>query len=173
MLREIGIQAREAAAGLARLTSEEKNRALALIIEALQQQQSAILFANQQDIAAAQQAGYSAALQDRLFLNPSRLSALQEALQQVIQLPDPLAQPQELRSLPSGLRLIRRRVPIGVIGVIYESRPSVTLDVSALCLKSGNAVILRRGKESQSTNRCLVATIQQALTQSQVPIKAI
>ncbi|XAV88246.1 MAG: glutamate-5-semialdehyde dehydrogenase [Candidatus Symbiodolus clandestinus] len=173
MLKEMGVQARQASACLARLMSKEKNRALFLIAEALEREQSAILLANQQDLEAAQQLSYSAALLDRLRLTPQRLALLQQALQQVIQLPDPLEQPAEYQILPSGLQLKRQRVPIGVIGVIYELRPNVTLDVSALCLKSGNAVILRGGKETQQTNHCLVTIIHQALIRSQIDPTAV
>ena len=121
------------------------------------------------DVAAAQAAGMNPSLLDRLTLNPQRLAAIANDVEHVATLPDPVGKVYDQRTLPSGLRLHKRRVPLGVVGVIYEARPNVTVDVAALCLKAGSAAILRGGKETMRSNAALVATIQRALTTCDLP----
>ncbi|EOV0992827.1 gamma-glutamyl-phosphate reductase, partial [Edwardsiella piscicida] len=148
MLEEMGKAAKRASYQLALLSSAQKNRALALIADCLQQDSAAILQANAEDVAQARADGLSDAMLDRLLLTESRLAAIADDVRQVCSLHDPVGEIIDGRQLDSGLTLQRRRVPLGVIGVIYEARPNVTVDVASLCLKTGNAVILRGGKET-------------------------
>ncbi|WP_162473645.1 glutamate-5-semialdehyde dehydrogenase [Serratia microhaemolytica] len=173
MLEQMGKAAKQACWQLAQLGSAEKDRVLMLMAEMLTANSAEILAANQQDMAQAQAAGMSAALQDRLLLTPARLAAIANDVRQVCQLTDPVGQVIDGRLLDSGLRLERRRVPLGVVAVIYEARPNVTIDVASLCLKTGNAVILRGGKETHHTNQAMVKVIQQALQQSGLPAAAV
>jgi glutamate-5-semialdehyde dehydrogenase len=129
--------------------------------------------ANAQDVAEGRAHGLSEALLDRLLLTPQRIAALAADTRQVATLPDPVGADIEGRLLPNGLRLSKRRIPIGVIGVIYEARPNVTIDVAALCLKTGNASILRGGKETLRSNRTLVQVIQTALARVGLPPAAV
>ena len=147
MLDEIGRRAREAARVLARSTTEQRNAAVDAMADELFADRAAILSANAADMRAGEAAGLTAALLDRLLLNTARLEAIASDVRTVAALPDPLNAAFDSGVLPNGLRVEKRRVPIGVIGVIYEARPNVTADVAALCLKSGNAVILRGGSE--------------------------
>jgi len=153
MLEEMGKAARAAAWAMADLSAAEKNQVLLTIADRLEAESEIILTANEQDLAEARQNGMSAALLDRLTLTPARLSAIANDVRQVCQLADPVGQVIDGGQLDSGLRIERRRVPLGVIGVIYEARPNVTVDVASLCLKTGNAAILRGGKETWRTNR--------------------
>ena len=148
MLEEMGKAARAAAYKLADLSTAEKNQVLLAIADRLDAEREAILAANEQDLADARANGMSAALLDRLTLNPQRLSAIADDVRKVCQLADPVGQLIDGGQLDSGLRIERRRVPLGVVGVIYEARPNVTVDVASLCLKTGNASILRGGKET-------------------------
>lgn len=173
MLIEMGTKAKRAARTLARLTTDQKNAAIHCLADALVADQDAILAANAKDVAAGQANGLSASLIDRLMLNESRLAGIADSLRQVANLPDPVGEVFDEGTLPNGLVVRKQRVPLGVLGVIYEARPNVTVDVAGLALKSGNAVILRGGSETLSSNRALVATLQAALTQSGVPIDAI
>ncbi len=131
------------------------------------------MFENEHDIADARAAGQSAAILDRLLLDESRLAALAADTRRVADLPDPVGEELESRLLPNGIRLVRRRTPIGVIGVIYEARPNVTIDIAALCLKTGNAAILRGGRETLRTNLALVGVIQAALVRCGLPPAAV
>jgi glutamate-5-semialdehyde dehydrogenase len=172
-LNEMGLAARQAARRLARAEAETKRRALAALAAGLAAGEGAILAANEQDVQAARQAGLSEALVDRLTLTPARLNAIALDVQGVADLPDPVGQAFDQRTLDNGLRVRRQRVPIGVLGVIYESRPNVTVDVSALAIKTGNAAILRGGSETLQSNRALVAVVHRALGEAGLPETAI
>lgn len=171
-LQEMGKAAKEAARQLQRLSSAQKNTALKAIAQALREQQQAILAANQQDLQAAQDS-LSGAMLDRLTLTPERLENIAREVEQVARLSDPVGEEFDQRMLPGGMVIRRRRVPLGVVGVIYEARPNVTVDVACLCLKTGNAVILRGGKETLQTNRVLVQLLQQVLQAQELPAAAI
>ena len=173
MLEEMGKAARAAAWAMADLSAAEKNQVLLTIADRLEAESSVILAANEQDLAEARQNKMSEALLDRLTLTPARLSAIASDVRQVCQLADPVGQVMDGGQLDSGLRIERRRVPLGVIGVIYEARPNVTVDVASLCLKTGNAAILRGGKETWRTNAATVRVIQNALQQHGLPAAAI
>ena len=163
------LAARRAARELARLPAEVKDRALVRVAESLVTGQQEILTANERDCAKAQASGMSAAMFDRLLLNPSRIAAMAADVRSVAGLPDPVGEVFDMRTLPNGLEIGRKRVPLGVIATVYESRPNVTVDVSALCLKSGNAVILRGGSEAINSNLALAKTVERALIESGVP----
>ncbi|WP_312631056.1 glutamate-5-semialdehyde dehydrogenase [Pantoea piersonii] len=173
MLEEMGKAARAAAYKLADLSTAEKNQVLLAIADRLDEERDTILAANEQDLADARANGMSAALLDRLTLNPQRLSAIADDVRKVCQLADPVGQLIDGGQLDSGLRIERRRVPLGVVGVIYEARPNVTVDVASLCLKTGNASILRGGKETWRTNAATVRVIQNALQQYGLPAAAV
>ena len=169
----MGQAARAAAFELAVTSTALKNQALLAMADELESQQAAILQANELDITAARDSGMSEALLDRLLLNPSRLAGIVADVRKVVTLGDPVGCELESRLLENGLRLSRRRVPIGVIGVIYEARPNVTIDIAALCLKTGNASILRGGRETFHSNMALVAVIQAALAKCGLPAAAV
>ena len=173
MLEKMGIAAKQASYKLAQLSSREKNRVLEKIADELEAQSESILNANAQDVADARANGLSEAMLDRLALTPARLKSIADDVRQVCNLADPVGQVIDGGVLDSGLRLERRRVPLGVIGVIYEARPNVTVDVASLCLKTGNAVILRGGKETCRTNAATVAVIQDALQAIDNPDRAL
>ena len=172
-LQQMGQQAKQASYQLATLSHQQKNCALAKIAEQLKDRQSDILAANAKDIENARRQGLSDALIDRLLLTESRLDNIIHEVKHIISLADPVGNILDGAELDSGIRIQRKRVPLGVIGVIYEARPNVTVDVACLCLKTGNAVILRGGKETTHSNRILVEIIQQALIQSQLPATAV
>ncbi|NIG19451.1 MULTISPECIES: glutamate-5-semialdehyde dehydrogenase [Pantoea] len=173
MLEEMGKAARAASYKLAELSTEQKNQVLLTIADRLEAESADILAANEQDLADARQNGMSAALLDRLTLNPQRLKGIADDVRQVCRLADPVGQLIDGGVLDSGLRIERRRVPLGVIGVIYEARPNVTVDVASLCLKTGNAAILRGGKETYRTNAATVRVIQNALSEHGLPKGAV
>ncbi|MBC6556215.1 glutamate-5-semialdehyde dehydrogenase [Citrobacter braakii] len=173
MLEKMGIAAKAASYKLALLSSREKNRVLETIADELEAQTESILSANVQDVEQARANGLSDAMLDRLTLTPARLKAIADDVRQVCHLADPVGQVIDGGLLDSGLRLERRRVPLGVIGVIYEARPNVTVDVASLCLKTGNAAILRGGKETYRTNAATVAVIQKALEACGLPAAAV
>lgn len=173
MLEQMGIAAKTASYKLALLSSREKNRVLETIADELEAQTESILSANVQDVEQARANGLSEAMLDRLALTPTRLKAIADDVRQVCNLADPVGQVIDGGLLDSGLRLERRRVPLGVIGVIYEARPNVTVDVASLCLKTGNAAILRGGKETYRTNAATVAVIQKALEACGLPAAAV
>jgi glutamate-5-semialdehyde dehydrogenase len=172
-LNEMGKAARTASRTLANLDSRTKNSALGAIADAIVAGASAILAQNALDMADAEARGQSPALLDRLMLNERRLADLAHDVRQVIALPDPVGVEFDGRVLPNGIRLSKRRIPIGVIGVIYEARPNVTLDITSLCLKTGNATILRGGTETLRSNLAIVAVVQQALAQCGLPAAAV
>lgn len=166
---QIGQQAREASRILARTPTKVKNNALAAIIQEIEKHWANLLRANAQDVEAGQAAGLESALLDRLALNDARIKSMLEGLQQIITLPDPVGEITNLNYRPSGIQVGRMRVPLGVVGIIYESRPSVTVDAAGLCLKSGNATILRGGSESIRSNQLLEQCIQKGLTTAGLP----
>ena len=173
MLTDIGVRARRAARSLARLTTVQKNTALHVLADTLLTDCDGILAANALDVEEGKRAKLSASLLDRLLLNEHRLSDIAHNVRLVADLPDPVGETFDEADLPNGLHIRKQRVPLGVIGVIYEARPNVTVDVASLALKSGNAVILRGGSETLHSNRALVASLQRALTSSGIPADAI
>jgi glutamate-5-semialdehyde dehydrogenase len=172
-LEEKGKAAKAASKKLAFLSTAVKNTALLSVAEALVHEQDQILAANRVDCDQAKASGMTEALLDRLMLSPSRLEGMAKDVRTVAALPDPVGEVFEERTLPNGLEISKKRVPLGVIGAIYESRPNVTIDMSSLCLKSGNAVILRGGKEAINSNRALASVAQEACAQAGVPQGAI
>ena len=169
ILETQGLAARHAERVLAVAGTAQKNRALEAIARALKERESAILAENQKDLAAARESGMKASLLDRLALSPQRIDGIVEGVRQVAALPDPIGCVTRMEKRPNGLVIGRRRVPLGVIGIIYEARPNVTVDAAALCLKSGNAVILRGGKEAFRSNRAFVAVMRDALEAAGLP----
>ena len=165
--------ARMAAKRLARLSTETKNRALLRIADGLIASEKEIIAANERDRAAAEASGMSAAMLDRLLLNRSRIEGMAGDVRVVSGLPDPVGEVFDMRTLPNGLQMGRKRVPLGVLATIYESRPNVTVDISSLCLKSGNAVILRGGKEAIHSNLALAKVVQKAAYEAGIPEGAI
>ena len=172
-LEEKGKAAKAVARKLAFLSTEVKNRALLNIADALIDELNDILIANKIDYEKAKASGMSEAMLDRLMLSPPRLEGMAEDVKAVAALPDPVGEEFERRTLPNGLEISKKRVPLGVIGAIYESRPNVTIDISSLCLKSGNAVIMRGGKEAMNSNKALTKVAQEACDLAGVPQGAI
>ena len=173
MLEEYGKRAKAAARALACATTEEKNDALLKIAAAIEENAPAILTANADDLTNGRASGLSDALLDRLALNEARIAGIADSLRQVAQLPDPVGRVLEETTRPNGLRLRKIAVPIGVIAVIYEARPNVTADSAGLCLKSGNAVLLRGGKEAIRSNIALAQVMRAALESTAIPADAI
>ncbi|MCQ4769113.1 glutamate-5-semialdehyde dehydrogenase [Intestinimonas massiliensis] len=169
ILETQGLAARHAERVLAVAGTAQKNRALEAIARALKERESAILAENQKDLAAARESGMKASLLDRLALSPQRIDGIVEGVRQVAALPDPIGCVTRMEKRPNGLVIGKRRVPLGVIGIIYEARPNVTVDAAALCLKSGNAVILRGGKEAFRSNKAFVAVMRDALEAAGLP----
>jgi len=172
-LEEKAKAAKAASKKLAFLSTEIKNKALLNIAEALVSKQDEILAANKVDYEQAKTSGMGEAMLDRLMLSASRLEAMSQDVKTVATLPDPVGEIFEMRTLANGLQIGKKRVPLGVIGAIYESRPNVTIDISSLCLKSGNAVILRGGKEAINSNMALAGVAQQSCLQAGMPNGAI
>lgn len=169
----MGIAAKDAAFQLATASTAQKNKALAIIADELEANADTILAANAKDIAKGRDAGLSDALLDRLLLNQERLSGIANDVRNVISLNDPVGSELDSKVLENGMTLSRRRVPLGVVGVIYEARPNVTIDIAALCLKTGNASILRGGKETFFSNMELVKVIQSALAKAELPAASV
>ncbi|MEF8701761.1 MAG: glutamate-5-semialdehyde dehydrogenase [Candidatus Accumulibacter sp. UW26] len=169
----VGRNARQASRLVARADSEAKNSALRAIAAAIRRESDALLAANQEDVAAARAVGLDAALLDRLTLSASGVSAMAEGVDQVAALPDPVGEISELKVRPSGIQVGRMRVPLGVIGIIYEARPNVTADAAALCLKSGNAAILRGGSEALRCNQAIAALVHEGLASAGLPAHAV
>ena len=168
-LQQQGQAAKDAAYVLSTAGTARKNAALAAIADSLAQHQSQWLEANAQDVAAAKEAGIRPAMLDRLTLTPERIAGIVEGVRQVAALPDPIGRVDKMETRPNGLIIGRRRVPLGVIAIIFEARPNVTVDAAALCLKSGNACILRGGKEAIRSNRCAAELMSQALHTAGLP----
>src|SRR5437588_140656 len=172
-MAEIGRQAREASAKLALAPADAKTAALNAAAAAVRSRANEILAANAEDLAEAKQAGIGPALLDRLALDPKRLDAVARGLDDIAALPDPIGRILAESTRPNGLRITRVSVPLGVIGIIYESRPNVTADAGGIALKSGNAVILRGGSESFHSSRALVAALQHGLLAADLPEHAV
>lgn len=165
--------AKKAARDLAKLNGEVKNCALLNIAEGLKSRQEKILEANEKDHRAGVQTGLDDAWLDRLLLTPDRLEGIANDVRSVAMLPDPVGQTMGMKTLANGLQVGRRRVPLGVVGAIYESRPNVTIDISALCLKSGNAIVLRGGKECINSNTALAALVRDSISDAGMPADAV
>ena len=161
-IHEMAVRARAASAGLAKMTTEEKNAALLAVADALEGARGAICEANAADVSRAKEAGIAPAMLDRLTLTPARFDAMVAGVRHVATLPDPVGETIWTRERPSGITIRKVRVPLGVIAVVFESRPNVFVDTAALCLKTGNAVILRGGKEAIGTNKALAAAVRSA-----------
>ena len=172
-MRELGEQARAAARVLARADTAAKDRALAAAAAAIRRDAALLLAANAEDVAEACANGLEPALLDRLQLTAAGVEDMAEGLEQIARLPDPIGAVTELRERPSGIRVGRMRVPLGVVGIIYESRPNVTADAAGLCLKSGNAAILRGGSEALRCNRAIAACMHEGLAAAGLPRTAI
>lgn len=170
---EKGVRARRAARRLAVLDTVAKNRALEAIAAAILEREPEILEANARDVESGRQSGLGEALLERLLLDHQRLEGIAHDVLAVAALPDPVGETFDSRKLPNGLHVGRRRVPVGVIGIIYESRPNVTVDIASLCLKSGNAAILRGGKESARSNRALADAVASGAQRGGMPDGAI
>ncbi len=168
-MQQLGQQARSASRVIAATNTKTKNAALLAIADALNNNRQQILAANAIDLKNGQANGLDAALLDRLELNDSRIDAMIEGLQQVADLTDPIGKTTELTKRPSGIELGKMRVPLGVVGIIYESRPNVTIDAASLCLKSGNATILRGGSEAINSNQAIAECIKQGLAATGLP----
>ena len=160
---QLGAQARAASRAIAKASTAQKNQALLAIADAIQASHESLLAANRRDMEAGVEKGLDAALLDRLQLTPERIDGMIEGLRQVAALDDPVGAVTDLKFRPSGIQVGRMRVPLGVIGIIYESRPNVTCEAAALCLKSGNACILRGGSEALHSNQSIAACIRQGL----------
>ena len=168
-LQQQGLAAKSASRILSTIGTARKNAALEAIAEILSKRQGEWLEANARDTAAAREAGMRPALLDRLTLTPERIAGIVDGVRQIITLADPIGQVDRMDTRPNGLIIGRRRVPLGVIAIIYEARPNVTVDAAALCLKSGNACILRGGREAIHSNRCAAALMREALAQAGLP----
>ncbi|MGY4532962.1 glutamate-5-semialdehyde dehydrogenase [Pseudomonas sp. TE3786] len=172
-MTRLGRTAREASRVVGRASTAQKNRALHAAAAALDAARAELSAANEQDLANGRANGLEPALLDRLALTPARIDEMIEGLRQVATLPDPIGEIRDMRYLPSGIQVGKMRVPLGVIGIIYESRPNVTIDAASLCLKSGNATILRGGSEAINSNRAIAACIQQGLAEAGLPAAAV
>lgn len=169
----LGKQAKAAARRLAPLSTAEKNRALLLMADKLEARSPFLLAENRRDLELAKQAGVSKAVLDRIALDAGRVSGMAKGVREVAALPDPVREVVKLWRRPNGLQVGRMRIPLGVIGIIYEARPNVTADAAALCLKSGNAVILRGGSEAHRSNQAVAAVLREACAESAVPQDAV
>jgi glutamate-5-semialdehyde dehydrogenase len=169
----LGAAARRASRRLARLSTAEKNHALLGMAEGLEQEAELLLRENEKDLKLAREAGLSGAVLDRIALNPGRVTAMAKGLREIVSLPDPVREVVKMWRRPNGLQVGRMRIPLGVIAIIFEARPNVTADAAGLCLKSGNAVILRGGSEAYFSSRAIGAVLQKACAQTAVPPEAI
>lgn len=172
-MNTLGQQARIAGREISRTESGQKNLALLKIAEAIENSQALLVAENRKDLEAGENNGLDAASLDRLALKPAAIQAMIEGLKQVAALPDPVGEISDLSYRPSGIQVGQMRVPLGVIGIIYESRPNVTVDAAALCLKSGNACILRGGSEAIHSNQAIAACITQGLQAAGLPVDAV
>ncbi|MBH9362796.1 glutamate-5-semialdehyde dehydrogenase [Pseudomonas aeruginosa] len=172
-MSRLGRDARAASRLLARAATAQKNRALLAAADALDAARAELSLANEQDLAAGRANGLEPAMLDRLALTPARIDDMIEGLRQVATLPDPIGEIRDMRYVPSGIQIGKMRVPLGVVGIIYESRPNVTIDAASLCLKSGNATILRGGSEAIHSNQAIARCIQQGLAEAGLPAAAV
>jgi glutamate-5-semialdehyde dehydrogenase len=170
---EVGRRARAASRAVARADTAAKNRALVAAAKAVRRDAKKLLAANAEDVKSAKAAGEDAAFIDRLTLTDKTIESMADGLDQVAKLPDPVGSISELKEQPSGIKVGRMRVPLGVIGIVYESRPNVTADAAALCLKSGNACILRGGSESVRSNMAIAACVHEGLRAARLPEDAV
>ncbi len=172
-MSRLGRAAREASRVVARATTAQKNQALLAAADALDAARAQLTDANEKDLANGRANGLEPAMLDRLALTPARIDDMIEGLRQVASLPDPIGGIRDMRYVPSGIQIGKMRVPLGVVGIIYESRPNVTIDAASLCLKSGNATILRGGSEAIHSNQAIAACIQQGLAAAGLPASAV
>src|SRR5476649_1940214 len=172
-MEQVGRQARAASRAMARADSATRNRALLLIADAIVRDAALLRAANQLDLDAAVAAGLAPALVDRLTLSDSAIATMVEGLRQIVALPDPIGEISGLKFRPSGIQVGQMRVPLGVIGIIYEARPNVTVDAAGLCIKSGNATILRGGSEAINCNRALARIVKECLLGAGLPADAV
>ncbi len=170
---KMGMDAKNASRKLAQVSSQQKEQVLLSLAASLIESQDSILASNALDLEAGKEKGLSPALLDRLALNPNRIQSIASDLRNVAGLPDPICEQFEASILPNGLKIHKQRVPLGVVAVIYEARPNVTVDIFSLAFKTGNAVILRGGSETTNTNRALIQVIRDALTASNFPQEAV
>ncbi|WP_397390918.1 glutamate-5-semialdehyde dehydrogenase [Polynucleobacter sp.] len=173
MMQDIGRRARQASRAMARASSEQKNQTLLHIAKLVRERSEEILRVNALDVARAKTNGQDAAFIDRLTMTPKTIESMALGLEQIVSLEDPIGKITPLQKQASGIELGQMRVPLGVIGIIYESRPNVTIDAAALCLKSGNAVILRGGSEAIDSNALLAQLIQEGLDAANLPMDAV
>lgn len=172
-MTRLGQAARQASRVLAKADTAKKNQALQAIADALEAERETLMAANAQDLARGEANGLDAAMLDRLALTPPRITDMITGLRQVATLPDPVGVIRDMRYMPSGIQVGKMRVPLGVIGIIYESRPNVTIDAASLCLKSGNATILRGGSEAIESNQAIARCIQKGLAEVGLPAAAV
>jgi len=172
-MQQVGQQARDASRAIARADSNAKNEALRTIATAIRRNSTVLLAANQKDLAAARAAGLEPAMLDRLTLSEKGIESMADGVEQIASLPDPVGEISDLKFRPSGIQVGKMRVPLGVVGIIYEARPNVTADAAALCLKSGNAAILRGGSEAIHSNRAIAALVQEGLTSAGLPANVV
>lgn len=172
-MQQAGKAARKASRELARADTAQKNRALLAMADAILREQAQLLAANALDMEAARKAGLEPALLDRLALNENTVAGMAEGLRQIAALPDPVGEVSEMAYRPSGIQLGKMRVPLGVVGIIYEARPNVTADAAGLCLKSGNAALLRGGSEAFHSNQAIAACVHEGLREAGLPAEAV
>ncbi len=172
-MQQVGRQAKSASRLMARASSEQKNQALRLISAAILRDAAELRAANQRDLDAAQAQGLAPALLDRLSLSDKAITTMAEGLLQIASLPDPIGEISDLKFRPTGIQVGQMRVPLGVIGIIYEARPNVTVDAAGLCIKSGNATILRGGSEAIHCNQALAKLVQEGLVGAGLPVQAV
>ena len=172
-MQTVGRQARAASRRLATASTAEKNTALLHIAAAIRREKAALLAANAEDLTAARAAGLETAMLDRLTLTDKGVASMADGVEQVAKLPDPIGEMNDFKFMPSGIQVGKMRVPLGVIGIIYEARPNVTADAAALCLKSGNAAILRGGSEAIRSNRAIAALVQEGLKAAGLPADCV
>ena len=172
-MNTLGQSARKAARAMAKANTASKNRALELIAQAIRRDAALLTAANQKDVEQARSNGLAAAMIDRLTLSEKAIATMAEGLEQIASLPDPIGEISNMKYRPTGIQVGQMRVPLGVIGIIYESRPNVTIDAAALCLKSGNACILRGGSEALQSNLALAKIVEQGLSAAGLPKHAV
>lgn len=172
-MTQVGKAARSASRAMARADTASKNRALALIAAAIRRDAALLTAANQQDLDAARAAGLAPAMLDRLSLSPEAIATMAEGLEQIAALPDPIGEISNMKYRPTGIQVGQMRVPLGVIGIIYEARPNVTADAAGLCIKSGNATILRGGSEAIHCNQALAGLVKEGLAGAGLPADAV
>ncbi len=172
-ITQLAVRAREASRAMAKVDSERKNRVLEVMARMLREQKSLLQAENAKDLTAAREQGLAAALVDRLTLSDKVIESMAAGLEEIVRLPDPVGEVARMWTRPNGMQIGKMRIPLGVIGMIYESRPNVTIDAASLCLKSGNAVLLRGGKEAIHSNLALAAIMQQALETEDIPAASV